>query len=120
MACYGAATSLPWASIGLRLPCGPHCVVHGRLAFTVHGPQTQSVVDRVHTTVSFVWFTVDRAQGCAAHLTPFPLLSHGGLHAGGERPVSLASDAGARLMRVKALPSLGVLVGGVNVACGVP
>ena len=38
----------------------------------------------------------------------------------GERPVSLASGAGARLMWVKAPPSLSVLVGGVNVACGVP
>jgi len=40
--------------------------------------------------------------------------------AGGERPVSLASGAGARLMWVKAPPSLGILVGGVNVVCGVP
>ena len=78
------------------------------------------MVDRVHATVSFTWFTVDRAQGCAAHLTPFPLLSHGGLHASGECPMSLASDAGARLMWVKAPPSLDVLVGGVNVAYGVP
>ena len=40
--------------------------------------------------------------------------------AGGERPVSLASGASARLKWVKALLSLDVLVGGVNVACGVP
>ena len=78
------------------------------------------MVDRIHATVSFAWFTVDWAQGCAAHLTPFLCFSHDGLHASGERPVSLASDAGARLMRVKALLSLGILVGGVNVACGVP
>ena len=38
----------------------------------------------------------------------------------GERLVSLASGAGAQLMWVKAPPSLSVLVGGVNVACGVP
>jgi len=37
-----------------------------------------------------------------------------------ERLVSLASGAGARLKWVKAPLSLGVLVGGVNVACGVP
>ena len=40
--------------------------------------------------------------------------------AGSERPVSLASGAGARLKWVKAPLSLGVLVGGVNMACGVP
>ena len=40
--------------------------------------------------------------------------------ADGECPVSLASGAGVRLKWVKASLSLGVLVGGVNVACGVP
>ena len=38
----------------------------------------------------------------------------------GERPMSLASGAGAQLKRLKAPPSLGVFVGGVNTACGVP
>ena len=40
--------------------------------------------------------------------------------ADGERPVSLASGAGARLNWVKAPLSLSILVGGVNMACGVP
>ena len=50
----------------------------------------------------------------------FPCFLPGGLHAGGERPVSLASDASAQSMRVEAPPSLGVFIGGVTTACGVP
>jgi len=64
------------------------------------------------------WWTERRAALPIS--PPFLCFSHSSLHAGGERPVSLASDAGAQSMRVKAPPSLGVFVGGVNMACGVP
>ena len=50
----------------------------------------------------------------------FPCFFPGGLHVGGERPVSLASDASAQSMRVEGPPSLSVFIGGVHMECGVP
>ena len=50
----------------------------------------------------------------------FPCFLPDDLHAGGERPMSLASDASAQSMRVEAPSNLGVFIGGVHMLCGVP
>ena len=62
---------------------------------------------------------VHRVHVCVAGEGNFPYFLSRRAPTGGECPMSLASGAGARLKWVKAPLSLSVLVGGVNVACGV-
>ena len=45
VACCGAATSRPWALIGLRPQHGSHRVAHGGPALLIHGPKAGSLVD---------------------------------------------------------------------------
>jgi len=104
-----AATSRPWALIGLRPQRGSHRVAHGGPALMVHGPTAGRMVDQVHRLFSFARLTCTElthgwsARGCS------PVFFRGGAPVGGERPVSLRGSAGVRLERGK-LPRATVIM----------
>ena len=114
------AVVLPCHSHGPLLGCGLRLAVHGGLRSA--GPWTAdwSTVDRVHH--SFLGHGLratgscagGRRGGCSPVSPTVVLLPAASLL------VSLRGGASAQLTRVEAPPSLGVFVGGVNVACGVP
>jgi hypothetical protein len=70
VACCGAATSRPWALIGLRPQHGSHRVAHGGPALLVHGPKAGSMVDRAHRHFSSARLM---CTGCRATLLTLPL-----------------------------------------------
>ena len=77
-------------------------------------------MDRVHRIFLSARLTCTECRVALLNSPPLLYFFHGGFHAGGEHPVSLDNGASVQLMLVKAPSSLGVFVGGVNTACGVP
>jgi len=114
------AVVLPRFVHGLLLGCGPRLVVYGGPRDA--GPWTAdwSTVDRVHH--SFLGHGLrapgscagDRRGGCSPISPTAMLLPVASLL------VSLHGGASAQLTWVEAPPSLGVFIGGVTTACGVP
>ena len=72
-----AATSWPWALIGLRPQRGPHRVAHGGPALIVHGPTVGRMVDQVHHLFSLARLTCTElthgwpARGCSPVFLPW-------------------------------------------------
>ena len=65
MARCDAATSRPWALIGLCPQRGSHRVVHGGPALMVHRPTAGRMVDRVHRLFSLAWLMcTELTLGC--------------------------------------------------------
>ena len=104
VACCDAATSRPWALIGLHPQHGSHCVAHGGPALMVHGLTAGRMVDQVHRLFSLARLTCTElthgwpARGCS------PVFFRGGAPVDDECPVSLRGSAGVRLGRGKASP----------------
>ena len=65
-----AATSWPWALIGLRPQHGSHRVAHDGPALLIHGPKAGSMVDRAHRHFSSARLM---CTGCRVALLTLPL-----------------------------------------------
>ena len=94
VACCDAATSRPWAFIGLCPQRGSHRMAHDGPALMVHGPTVGRMVDQVHRLFSLARLT------CTEFTHGWPVreealcFSHGGAPAGGELAVSPCGGAG--------------------------
>ena len=113
-----AATSRPWALIGLRPQHGSHRVAHGGPALLVHGPKAGSMVDRAHRHFSSARLM---CTGCRATLLTLPLFLcffHGALLPATCSPASSRNGSDLQLRWGKASLCHGDCNGGVRATDG--